>query len=207
MKVKTTDQSHIYVLAEFELTAGRLVEVDGPVKLGMHEGLPARYGRPGLTAGNPRHLGVVHHHPVPFAILRWTEWLVHRRLIKHHVRGEWFEVRHLLNGRSWGEFLTAVVEGTEPDLDDWVLESSNCKLDRMERSPGSKKHFTAYCETHGAQVSAEAAMSKVLEKFAVECLGLGPNHQRLADIRQQIHHLKPEIAEVDHLELSNREYP
>jgi hypothetical protein len=69
-------------------------EVDdhGPVKVGLSCDVGHRLS--GLQAGNPRELEVVHQTAVPDMGL--AERSVHRRLEAWLVRGEWYDIRHLV---------------------------------------------------------------------------------------------------------------
>ena len=94
---------HIYVLEEAEVP-------DGPVKIGMHDGPLCETGAPGLSRGNWRTLHVVHRMPLDLEDLRWSEWLIHRRLWNRHVSGEWFRVRDLVRADDWQRFLQGVLD-------------------------------------------------------------------------------------------------
>lgn len=76
---------------------------------------------PGMSRGNWRVLRVLHRMPIDFQDLRWTEWLIHRRLWSRHVSGEWFRVRDLLLGDDWQRFLLDVLEARMQAPNEWHL--------------------------------------------------------------------------------------
>ena len=125
MTAQLTSTPHLYVVGE--------VDVAGPVKIGI-----TRSSRPGLNTGNWRELEVLNEHPVDEALLRWTEYLIHRRLHHRHVRGEWFFVRDLAMD-DWPRFLDAVIAGDGTvDVFDFKLAANGHSLDRVEQTDGPK---------------------------------------------------------------------
>ena len=175
MTVQTTSAPHLYVLGE--------VEVAGPVKIGI-----TRSRRPGLNTGNWRELEVLHEHPVDGTLLRWTEYLIHRRLQHRHVRGEWFCVRDLAVD-DWPRFLDAVIAGDGTvDVFDFRLAANGHALDRVEQTDGPKRNFAAFCTTCGEVdgVGPGRAMPTVIRHFALTHLCLPAGSSRVVDLRPEM---------------------
>ncbi len=93
--------------------------MDGPVKIGLNAGSDSASGRAGLGTGNWRELEVLCRRRFELRALRWSEWLVHRRLRPYQKRGEWFAVRHLVFDNDWCGFFDGVLDGSIEGLDDW----------------------------------------------------------------------------------------
>jgi hypothetical protein len=178
--------SHVYVVGE-KVEHGCGLR---PVKIGMHDGPASGAGAPGISRGNWRELEVLHRMHVPFPDLRWTEWLIHRRLWSRHVRGEWFDVRNLVKGDDWGAFLQAVLTNSIPGLDEWRLGNDGHELERVRRitSRNEPRQFAAICRC-GEMVSGPmpSAFSTAQIRFAIDHLGLPPKHADVLSLKQQVH--------------------
>jgi hypothetical protein len=157
---------HLYVLGEVEVP-------DGPVKIGMTVVRQSKTGRASMSSGNWRELTVLHRHSVRFADLRWTEWLLHQRLRPWHRRGEWFDVRALVQDDDWRGFIDRVLDGTFPGIRMWRLGDDDHHLVRMRRlNETMPRQFDAHC-CCGAVVKGELGrtLQSVQAAFAVEHLG------------------------------------
>lgn len=175
MTVQKSSAPHLYVLGE--------VDVDGPVKIGI-----TRSHRAGLNTGNWRELEVLHRHPVDATLLRWTEYLIHRRLQHRHVRGEWFCVRDLA-ANDWPRFLDAVIadDGTV-DVFNFELAANGHALDRVEQPDGPIRNFTVFCTLCGKVdgVGPGRAMPTAIRHFALTHLNLSADGDAVADLRPEM---------------------
>ncbi len=175
---------HIYVLGEDE-------EANGPIKIGMRAGTASENGAPGMTRGNWRTLVVLHRMPLEQQVdLRWSEWLIHRRLWKHHIKGEWFNVRELVPAGDWQRFLEDVLDGRIAGLDEWRLHVPGHELVRMKRvgTKSDRRQFEAICSC-GFIWRGEpgTALSNVQIAFACNHLGFAPTDPEVLCLKQQVH--------------------
>lgn len=175
--------SYIYVVGEVE-------EPTGPVKIGMHAG--QQKNRSGLSAGNWRQLQTICRQDIPHSELRWREWLIHRRLQAHHVRGEWFDVRNLVVDGDWHGFLDDVFYGRLETLHRWRLGSDGHHLAQIVRIGGAsdRRQFDAICSC-GVLIEGlpGQALVTVQVRFAVEHLGLLTSDPEIRELRRQIHQM------------------
>jgi hypothetical protein len=175
---------HLYVVAE---EGG-----EGPVKFGINASRDSATGRPGLNSGNPRRLEVLHRQRIPLADLRWAEWLIHQRLRLYHERGEWFDVRRLVENGDWEGFVEGVLAGTADGIEEWSLRGpTGHELARMERvsEHGGPRHFRAVCECgFDMDGGPRLSMPTVQKLFAVQHLGLDPASPAVRALGRQIHH-------------------
>jgi hypothetical protein len=184
MAQPTAIGSHLYVLGEVE-------EPAGPVKIGMHESSRRGTGAAEMSRGNWRTLTVLHRKPVDLRVLRWSEWLIHRRLWSRHRRGEWFAVRDLVIDDDWERFLTDVLDNRIDELADWRLHVAAHELVRVERvgKRGDRRQFSAVCScgfvSHG---QPGMAFSNVQVKFARDHLNLSATDSAVRQLRWQVHH-------------------
>lgn len=172
---------HLYVLAE--------VGVDGPVKIGLSAGSGSTSGRAGLGTGNWREVEVLCRRRLDLAALRWSEWIIHRRLRPHHERGEWFWVRHLVVDDDWCGFLDGVLTNSIDGLEDWKLSADNgCELGHMTALSPGRRHFAAHCSCGAAPVEGQLgeALPTVQARFAIEHLGLSPSDPQVTSLKLQV---------------------
>jgi hypothetical protein len=158
---------HLYVIGERE-------EPAGPVKIGITRGRASRTGRANLNAGNWRTLEVLWRHPVPQPELRWKEWMIHRHLQPWHVRGEWFDIRHLLDAPDgWGQFLDQAYDGSVEGCAAWSLDRDGHRLVLMRRiTIGMPRQFEAICGCGEVTVGEPSeALETVQVLFATTHLG------------------------------------
>jgi hypothetical protein len=175
---------HIYVLGEVE-------EPAGPVKIGMHDGSSSASGAPGLSRGNWRELTVLHRMPLELQDLRWSEWLIHRRLWSRHVRGEWFEIRDLVPAGDWQRFLQDVLEARFEVPDTWQLGVPGHELVRMKRvgARGDRRQFEAICSCGFiGRGEPGTGLSTVLISFACNHLSLDPMDPQVLRLKWHVHH-------------------
>ena len=177
----TKDIGHVYVVGEIGDTVG-------PVKIGIHAGSPCPTGRPGLNAGNPRTLRALGHLPVALEDMRWTEWQIHRRLRRHHVRGEWFDVRALNELDDWPAFLEWVLEGIGSSLHPFDLGRGDHILTRVRQVTDTRRHFIASCSSCGEiDGGPKRSLPTVLRDF-VRHAGVDAGHAQLTELQVQAHH-------------------
>ena len=172
---------HLYALAE--------VGGDGPVKIGLNTGSGSASGRPGLSSGNWRELKVLCRRRLDFAALRWSEWIVHRRLRPYQVRGEWFRVRHLVADDDWCGFLDGVLTNSIGGLEDWKLAGPNgCQLDHMTALSPGRRHFAAHCSCGAHSIDGELgeALPTVQQRFAIQHLGMVPTDPQVVALKLQV---------------------
>jgi hypothetical protein len=172
---------HLYVLAE--------VGGDGPVKIGLNTRSDSASGRSGLSSGNWRELEVLCRRRLHPAALRWSEWIIHRRLRSHQERGEWFWVRQLVADNDWCGFIDGVLSDSIDGLDDWELTGANgCRLDHMVALSPDRRHFAAHCACEGEPLVGEPgqALPTVQKRFAVEHLGLSPADPQVIELEPQV---------------------
>lgn len=172
---------HIYVV-------GEVGDDFGPVKIGIHSGPPKKTGRPGLNAGNARKLTALAHLPVAIEDMRWQEWLIHRRLRRHHVRCEWFDIRDLNRSGDWLQFLGSVIDGTGQDLHPFTLGQGDHVLVRVRQVPDSRRHFIARCSSCGdLDRGPKESLPTVLKAFARHA-GVQDGHEQLTELTVETHH-------------------
>jgi hypothetical protein len=173
---------HLYVLAERD-------DPDGPVKIGLNSGSGSRTGRAGLSTGNPRELKVLHRKAMAFEDLRWTEWIIHKRLTPWRRRGEWFDVRPVMRqyGWEWEEFLARAETGDIPGCMPWKLGSEDHHLVRMRRlTKKAPRQFDAVCVC-GVVIKGDPGLGlrSVQERFALEHLHLAPTDAAVVELARR----------------------
>ena len=175
---------HLYVLDEENVP-------DGPIKIGMHDGPECRTGAPGMNRGNWRTLRVLDRMPLALDDLRWSEWLIHRRLWGHHRRGEWFTIRHLVPDGDWHRFLDDVLHDRVQGLANWHLSAGGHELIRMKRvgAKADRRQFDALCSCGYAERGKPGnALPTVQIEFACNHLALPRTHPEVTLLRRQVHH-------------------
>ena len=123
------------------------------------------------------------------AALRWSEWIIHRRLRAHQERGEWFSVRHLVVDDDWCGFLRGALTNSVDGLDDWKLTGANgCRLDHMVALSPGRRHFAAHCSCHREPIDGEPgqALPTVQKRFAIEHLGLSQTDKQVIELEPQV---------------------
>jgi hypothetical protein len=171
---------HLYVVGERE-------EPDGPVKIGISKSSASQTGRGGINVGNWRVLEVVHSEPMAFEDLRWTEWIIHKRLRPWRVRGEWFDVRTVAGPYGWSEFLSRSAKGDIPGCNPWQLGGDDHHLVRMRRvTKKPPRQFDAECAC-GVVVVGDLGMvlPRVQLRFALEHLGLAPTDAAVMELTRR----------------------
>jgi hypothetical protein len=173
---------HLYVV-------GERGEPSGPVKIGLNSGGASRTGRAGLSTGNWRKLEVLHRKHMDFAVLRWTEWIIHKHLTPWRVHGEWFNVRHLASryGWKWDEFLSRAETGDIPECEPWRLGTDDHHLVRMHRlTKKEPRQFDAVCVC-GVVIKGDPGLGlrSVQERFALEHLRLDPTDAAVAELTRR----------------------
>ena len=163
--------------------------MEEPVKIGLNSGSDSATGRPGLSSGNWRELEVLCRYRIDLPDLRWSEWVIHRRLRPHQVRGEWFEVRHLVLDGDWCAFLQGVLTNSIDGLEDWTLAGpTGCQLDHMKALTPGRRHFAAFCSCGAEPVVGEVgeALPTVQRRFATEHLALASTDKTVLDLKPQV---------------------
>lgn len=155
--------AHIYVVGERE-------EPEGFVKIGMSYTTSARGGRAGLSTGNWRELVVEHVHPMPEAVVRWWEFVIHQHLAPWHVRSEWFDARPLLtHGWTWADLLDAAMRQVVPGGEKVNLGAGEHCLEVIEvvrwRPP---REAVAHCSCGHQMRAATTTVPALYRRFLKE---------------------------------------
>ena len=158
----------------------------GPVKIG----LTYKKKTAGLNRGNWRKLVELAVVDVDADIVRWREWLTHRRLREFHVRGEWFDVRHLASDGNWDSLLERLWIGTEPAARPFVLGVDGHQAEVARRiGDGRQRHFQVECscgELFDGGVGV--AMPTVLRHYVGDHLDQPEGCALLEEIAHETHH-------------------
>lgn len=87
----------------------------GFIKISFHLDADNPSDCPEWESGEFDGLEALTHRSISLGDIHWNAWLIFRHLRPYHVAGDWFDVRHLVEGADWDGFLTGAIEGTLTD--------------------------------------------------------------------------------------------